>query len=150
MQSSFALIEGNLALAPETAAHAAGAPRYQTDVVEFRRRPLAERGDGPKAAPAIRWASHAVTFIVLAALVVSVLSAAWFMLDRADRSFDEALSSAPRQSVVVTPGASLWSLAEEYGIDGLSTQQTSDVIRSWNGLSTSALQPGDVLVVPLP
>ena len=46
------------------------------------------------------------------------------------------------------PGDSLWSLAQEHPIDGLSTQETSDMIRSVNHLDRGSLDAGAVLKVP--
>ena len=50
--------------------------------------------------------------------------------------------------VLVQPGDSLWSLAEEYPIEGLSTQETSDMIRSVNHLEHGSLAAGAHLKVP--
>ena len=71
------------------------------------------------------------------------------MLSSEQRAFDSALASSSRQTITVKAGDSLWSIAEAYDIEGLSTRQTSDVIRAWNDLETSTLQPGDTLIVPL-
>lgn len=71
------------------------------------------------------------------------------MISSEQRAFDSALASSSRQTITVKAGDSLWSIAEAYDIEGLSTRQTSDIIRAWNDLETSTLQPGDTLVVPL-
>ena len=71
------------------------------------------------------------------------------MISSEQRAFDSALASSSRQTITVKAGDSIWSIAEAYDIEGLSTRQTSDVIRTWNDLETSTLQPGDTLIVPL-
>lgn len=66
------------------------------------------------------------------------------------RSNDVArrIESQGVQTVFVVEGDTLWTLAQEHGIDGV---RTSDVV-SWtvehNGLSTSMLRPGQRLELP--
>ena len=48
----------------------------------------------------------------------------------------------------VHTGDSLWSLAEEHPVEGLTTQETSDMIRSVNHLERGSLDAGAVLKVP--
>lgn len=55
---------------------------------------------------------------------------------------------ATRQ-VVVESGDSLWALALEHPMQGLSTAQTADLIAEVNHLPSSTLRPGDMLTVPV-
>jgi len=77
---------------------------------------------------------------LLVALVVSNASAS--------ANLDSALSSIPAQEVVVEPGDSIWGLAGQHQVDGYSTSELAQWIFERNSLSTSSLQPGQVLLVP--
>ncbi len=52
-------------------------------------------------------------------------------------------------AVRVSAGQSLWSIAAEHPIAGLTTQQTVDAIRRSNHLSRSTIAEGVVLRVPV-
>lgn len=87
----------------------------------------------------------------LAAIVVMatlLLFAALSMSLESQTAMDSALSSTARETIVVTPGESLWSIAENHPIEGMDTDETVYVIRSWNDLDSSLLQPGMSLSVP--
>ena len=56
--------------------------------------------------------------------------------------------SASSVRIRVESGATLWTLAEQYPISGLTTEQTVDAIRSANGLDSSVLSAGMSLLVP--
>ena len=77
-------------------------------------------------------------FFVLAMSVFSARHAA----------YAESVSNITYETIRVQPGDSLWSLAEEYPIEGLSTQETSDMIRSVNHLEHGSLAAGAHLKVP--
>ncbi|WP_289543614.1 LysM peptidoglycan-binding domain-containing protein [Enorma phocaeensis] len=64
------------------------------------------------------------------------------------RAFETALATTEQTSIRVQPGDSLWSLAQEYPVDGLSSSDTSDLIAAWNSLDDAFLQPGMELLVP--
>ncbi len=151
--TSFALVEGNLARSLDSAYQVSPARPYNTTIVELPARPYVELAQNeyvnsaPRAAERTR-AQLVVTAVVLVALLGCVLAAAWTMLDRPAQAFDAALANTPQQTVTVGVGASLWSLAEAHQVDGLSTQQTTELIRAWNDLDSSMLQPGDMLIVP--
>ena len=63
-------------------------------------------------------------------------------------AYAESASNVTYETVRVQSGDSLWSLAQEHSVDGLSTQETSDIIRSVNHLEHGSLDAGDVLKVP--
>ena len=77
-------------------------------------------------------------FVVLATSVFSARHAA----------YAESVSNVTYETIRVQPGDSLWSLAEEYPIEGLSTQETSDIIRNVNHLEHGSLAAGAHLKVP--
>ena len=74
-------------------------------------------------------------------LVTSVFSAR-------HAAYAESVSNVTYETIRVQPGDSLWSLAEEYPIEGLSTQETSDMIRNVNHLEHGSLAAGAHLKVP--
>jgi Tfp pilus assembly protein FimV len=51
-------------------------------------------------------------------------------------------------TISVDPQQTLWDVAQQYPIEGLSTAQTVDVIRSLNSMSDSSLAVGQTLRVP--
>lgn len=63
-------------------------------------------------------------------------------------AYADSVANVTYESVRVQSGDSLWSLAQEHPIDGLSTQETSDMIRSVNHLDRGSLDAGAVLKVP--
>ena len=63
-------------------------------------------------------------------------------------AYAESASNVTYETVRVQSGDSLWSLAQEHSVDGLTTQETSDIIRSVNHLEHGSLDAGDVLKVP--
>lgn len=56
--------------------------------------------------------------------------------------------SVSHASITVKAGDSLWSLAAKCDVQGLSTQEVSDMIASWNHLDSATLKPGQKLTVP--
>lgn len=63
-------------------------------------------------------------------------------------AYADSVANVTYETIRVKSGDSLWSLAEEHPIDGLSTQETSDVIRSVNHLDHGSLDAGVDLKVP--
>lgn len=51
--------------------------------------------------------------------------------------------------VAVEEGDTLWSMAEDHPIDGLTTQQCVRWVIDRNGLDDAVLTPGQVLELPL-
>ncbi len=81
--------------------------------------------------------------------VIGMLATAlWSVLHAESSAYAQALNQAERITISVAPGDSLWSIASEHGVDTLTTRQTTDLIRSWNDLDSSLLQPGMELLVP--
>lgn len=81
----------------------------------------------------------AVSALVVVAAIVIVLA----IFEQAEPPAPEAWSA-----VSVGQAGTLWQIAAEHRIEGLSTDETVDVIREKNGLESSLLYAGQTLVVP--
>lgn len=110
--------------------------------------PHYEVASAPKAAPV-----QSTRLGVMGMFAVVVLAAAFFFafigairVQASAYAFDA--NSIASETVEVEPGDSLWSLAEEHEVDGLSTQQVSDYIAEVNDLESSMLRPGQEILVP--
>ncbi len=87
----------------------------------------------------------ACTFVLL--LIAGMIST---VVDNARHAAAQsAISSGEVQTVCIAPGDTLWSIAEEHEIPGTSTEDVVEWIKKSNGLSSSALMPGQRLVIPL-
>lgn len=141
------MVQGNLALKLETSAEytftvvQGGRSSFQPLTVKPARNQKAVVAPGRVAlkVPTIVAVAVALTlFFVLATSVFSARHAA----------YAESVSNVTYETIRVQPGDSLWSLAEEYPIEGLSTQETSDMIRNVNHLEHGSLAAGAHLKVP--
>ena len=142
------MVQGNLALKLETPAEPAftvvqgGRSGFQPLAVKPARNQRAVAAPARVAlkVPTIVAAAVALTlFFVLATSVFSARHAA----------YAESVSNVTYETIRVQPGDSLWSLAEEYPIEGLSTQETSAMIRNVNHLEHGSLAAGAHLKVPV-
>ena len=91
-----------------------------------------------KASTIVAFAVAFTLFFVLATTVFTARHAA----------YADSVSNVTYETVRVHTGDSLWSLAEEHPVEGLTTQETSDMIRSVNHLERGSLDAGAVLKVP--
>ena len=141
------MVQGNLALKLETFAEytftvvQGGRSSFQPLTVKPARNQQAVAAPGRVAlkVPTIVAVAVALTlFFVLATSVFSARHAA----------YGESVSNVTYETIRVQSGDSLWSLAEEYPIEGLSTQETSDMIRNVNHLEHGSLAAGAHLKVP--
>lgn len=141
------MVQGNLALKLETSAEytftvvQGGRSSFQPLTVKPARNQQAVAAPGRVAlkVPTIVAVAVALTlFFVLATSVFSARHAA----------YAESVSNVTHETIRVQSGDSLWSLAEEYPIEGLSTQETSDMIRNVNHLEHGSLAAGAHLKVP--
>ncbi len=141
------MVQGNLALKLETPAEPTftvvkgGRSRFQ---------PVAAMPDRAlhtvvAAAPVALKASTIVVFAVAFTLFF-VLATTVFTARHA--AYADSASNVTYETVRVHTGDSLWSLAEEHPVEGLTTQETSDMIRSVNHLERGSLDAGAVLKVP--
>ena len=89
--------------------------------------------------------------VIVLALSVIVFSLAFFGINLATKqqTISAAYENIHFEQVKVSDGDSLWSLAEEHRAEGLTTQETSDLIRSANHLSHAGLKAGSYLKVPV-
>ena len=141
------MVQGNLALKLETSAEytftvvQGGRSSFQPLTVKPARNQQAVAAPGRVAlkVPTIVAVAVALTlFFVLATSVFSARHAA----------YAEPVSNVTYETIRVQSGDSLWSLAEDYPIEGLSTQETSDMIRNVNHLEHGSLAAGAHLKVP--
>lgn len=131
------MIYGNLALAT-AAPEPVAAPAFT--VIPGGRQDAVERAHPHVFASVVR--------LVAAALLVASLAGAVFHIgaSRAETQQD-TISSLHFEEVRVAPGASLWSLAEDHAVEGISTDVMVDVLMEENGLSSAMLHPGQKLLV---
>lgn len=141
------MVQGNLALKLETPAAPAftvvkgGRSGYQPLPVKSARNQHAVAAPTPVALKASTIVAVAVALTLFFVLATSVFSAR-------HAAYAESVSNVTYETIRVQPGDSLWSLAEEYPIEGLSTQETSDMIRNVNHLEHGSLAAGAYLKVP--
>lgn len=141
------MVQGNLALKLETSTAPVftvvkgGRSGFQT----LPGKPVRSRCVATTSAPVALKASTIVALAV--ALTLSfVLATSIFSARHA--AYAESVSNVTYETVRVQPGDSLWSLAQEHPIEGLSTQETSDMIRNVNHLERGSLDAGAHLKVP--
>lgn len=141
------MVQGNLALKLETPAAPAftvvkgGRFGYQPLPVKSARNQHAVAAPTPVALKVSTIVAVAVALTLFFVLATSVFSAR-------HAAYAESVSNVTYETIRVQPGDSLWSLAEEYPIEGLTTQETSDMIRNVNHLEHGSLAAGAYLKVP--
>ena len=141
------MVQGNLALKIETPAAPAftvvkgGRSGFQT----LSGKPVRSQCVATASAPA---ALKASTIVVLAVALTLFFVLAISIFSARHAAYAESVSNVTYETIRVQPGDSLWSLAEEYPIEGLSTQETSDMIRNVNHLELGSLAAGAHLKVP--
>ena len=141
------MVQGNLALKLETPAAPAftvvkgGRSGYQPLPIKSARNQHAVAAPTPVALKVSTIVAVAVALTLFFVLATSVFSAR-------HAAYAESVSNVTYETIRVQSGDSLWSLAEEYPIEGLSTQETSDMIRNVNHLEHGSLAAGAHLKVP--
>lgn len=141
------MVQGNLALKLETPAAPAftvvkgGRSGFQTLPDKPVRSQCVATTSAPVALKASTIVALAVALTLFFVLATSIFSAR-------HAAYAESASNVTYETVRVQSGDSLWSLAQEHSVDGLTTQETSDMIRSVNHLEHGSLDAGDVLKVP--
>ena len=141
------MVQGNLALKLETPAAPAftvvkgGRSGFQT----LPGKPVRSQCVATTSAPVALKASTIVALAVALTLFFVLATSIFSARHAADA---ESASNVTYETVRVQSGDSLWSLAQEHSVDGLTTQETSDIIRSVNHLEHGSLDAGDVLKVP--
>ena len=135
------MVQGNLALKLETPAE----PTFT--VVQGGRSGFQPRNQQAVAAP-VRVALKVPTIVAVAVALTLFFVLATSVFSARHAAYAESVSNVTYETIRIQPGDSLWSLAEEYPIEGLSTQETSDMIRSVNHLEHGSLAAGAHLKVP--
>ena len=141
------MVQGNLALKLETPAAPAftvvkgGRSSFQT----LPGKPAHSQRVAKTSAPAALKVSTIVALAVALTLFF-VLATSIFCARHA--AYAESVSNVTYETVRVQSGDSLWSLAQEHPIEGLSTQETSDMIRDVNHLEHGSLDASAHLKVP--
>lgn len=141
------MVQGNLALKLETPSAPAftvvkgGRSAFQT----LPGKPVRSQCVATTSAP-VALKTSTIVALAVALTLFFVLATSIFSARHA--AYAELASNVTYETVRVQSGDSLWSLAQEHSVDGLSTQETSDIIRSVNHLEHGSLDAGDVLKVP--
>lgn len=141
------MVQGNLALKLEAPAVPAftvvkgGRPGFQTLPGKLVRSQCVATTSAPVALKVSTIVALAVAFTLFFVLATSIFGAR-------HAAYAESASNVTYETVRVRSGDSLWSLAQEHPIEGLSTQETSDMIRNVNHLEHGSLDAGAHLKVP--
>lgn len=141
------MVQGNLALKLETPAAPAftvvkgGRSGFQTLPGKPVRSQCVATTSAPVALKASTIVALAVALTLFFVLATSIFSAR-------HAAYADSVANVTYETIHVQSGDSLWSLAQEHSVDGLTTQETSDIIRSVNHLEHGSLDAGDVLKVP--
>jgi len=141
------MVQGNLALKLEAPAVPAftvvkgGRPGFQTLPCKLVRSQCVATTSAPVALKVSTIVALAVAFTLFFVLATSIFGAR-------HAAYAESASNVTYETVRVRSGDSLWSLAQEHPIEGLSTQETSDMIRNVNHLEHGSLDAGVHLKVP--
>ena len=141
------MVQGNLALKLETPA----APAFtvvkgvRSDFQTLPGKPVRSQCVATTPAPV---ALKVSTIVALAVALTLFFVLATLIFCARHAAYAESASNVTYETVRVQSGDSLWSLAQEHPIEGLSTQETSDMIRNVNHLEHGSLDAGAHLKVP--
>ena len=141
------MVQGNLALklqapaAPAFTVVKGGRSGYQTVEPRPNRAQHTAVSSAPVALKASMVVAIAVAFTLFFVLATTVFTAR-------HAAYADSVANVTYETVRVHAGDSLWSLAEDHPVEGLSTQETSDMIRSVNHLKHGSLDAGAHLKVP--
>lgn len=141
------MVQGNLALKLETPT----APAFT--VVKGGRSGFQALPGKPVRSRCVATTSASVALKASTIVALAVALTLFFVLATSIFSarhavYAESVSNVTYETVRVQSGDSLWSLAQEHPIEGLSTQETSDMIRNVNHLERGSLDAGAHLKVP--
>ncbi|SER60193.1 LysM peptidoglycan-binding domain-containing protein [Parafannyhessea umbonata] len=132
-------VDGNLALKP----------------VERRRLILVEgsscggrRADFVPEAPAAASPKCVGSLLVFVTASLMLLGAMALGSTLRAQRLSAPFSNVSRQTVEVSSGDSVWTIAEQHPVEGASTRSVADWIIEANGLEQSNLSVGQALVVP--
>jgi len=89
------------------------------------------------------------TIHFLGMIVVGCIAALLLYCNGGVASVHHALTAVQTEYITIDEGDSLWSIASDRPVQGLSTQEEVRWLVEYNKLESSALLPGQVLVVPV-
>jgi hypothetical protein len=93
--------------------------------------------------------SDVVAVAAMALVAFAVFAGAWLATNRvAEARVQSAFEATSYETVTVTSGDSLWSIAESHPVEGCSTQEVVRHIREENALESASLSVGTRLTVP--
>lgn len=143
------LTDGNLALSVSQNPSQEPNRRFETKIYVL---PVQGVSKAPASRVSAKSQASSLPKLVLAliaviAMVAALVFVAHAVLAHESSTFEEALATTATQTVEVRPGDSLWALAEAYPVEGMTTQDTAELIRTWNDLESATLQPGMELSV---
>lgn len=98
--------------------------------------------------PARGLASLAYIFVVAALVAVLAVVASQATSEAIAERRSQAIAEVPSTSYIVRSGDSVWGIAQQNPVEGLSTTEVVLYIQSKNELSSASLKPGQVLSVP--
>ena len=133
-----AAVSGTSALAPRAVSFTV----YEGGKNRAAAQPVARRSEEPRRGLGVLSVIVAVVFGVALACTMAAVGSA------AASAKAQRLSEVPTSSVRVETGETLWDVANAHPVDGCSTSEVVDWIRSENSLPTSTLQAGQALIVP--
>ncbi len=148
MMNSNMMVYGNLALASEAPARRVDV-KTRFVVVEGslgHARPERQVAHRPETRTSSLARVCALVGVVVMFLIVFVAGVSTFS-NRADL-VSQTASEVAWTETSVREGDSLWTLAESHPIEGLSTQETADIIESHNSFDSVVLIAGDTILVP--
>jgi len=106
--------------------------------LESRRRTAPRKPPMSRAVPSTRTLEWAALLIIALLLLVGLVST----------SGRQASMPFQSQSLKVQTGDTLWTLAAQHPVEGMSTAEVADMLAKENGLAGCSLVPGQVIVVP--
>lgn len=148
MMYSNMMVYGNLALASEAPTRRADV-KTRFVVVEGslgHARPVRQVAHRPETSTSRLARVCAVASVVVMFLIVFVAGVSAFS-NRAEL-VSHAASEVAWAETTIREGDSLWTLAESHPIEGLSTQETADIIEAHNSFDSVMLKAGDTVLVP--
>lgn len=133
MATQLCLIEGTSAVAVRNNAHLRIAYDRSRDAADVRPQQRESKG------------------IMLAVALASVLVAcaiSTFVSNARHAQAQRVISESEVQTIHVAPGDTIWKIAEQHEVPGTTTSDVIEWIKEYNGLSSSALVPGQSIVTP--
>jgi len=92
---------------------------------------------GRRHSRTVAWAEIVALVLIAIALVAATVITA-----------QHASASVPSQRIRVESGQTLWTLAAQHPVAGLSTEQTADLIASSNHISDGRVAAGTTIRIP--